>query len=59
VRPAASMPAGLTKAGLPVGLQIVGPARADFLVLKAMRAFESASGWAWPQPVVVETLARL
>jgi aspartyl-tRNA(Asn)/glutamyl-tRNA(Gln) amidotransferase subunit A len=58
-QPAASMPAGLTKAGLPVGLQIVGPARADFLVLKAMRAFESASGWAWPQPVVVETLARL
>ena len=57
--PAASMPAGLTKAGLPVGIQIVGPARADHLVLKAMRAFESTSGWTWPQPKVLETLAKL
>ena len=43
------MPAGLTTAGLPVGLQIVGPPRADHLVLRAMRAYESASGWTWPQ----------
>ena len=47
-QPAASMPAGLTAAGLPVGLQIVG-APAPTLVLKAMRAYESASGWTWPQ----------
>ncbi|MGD9881448.1 amidase [Reyranella sp.] len=58
-QPAASMPAGLTAAGLPVGLQIVGPARADALVLRAMRAYESASGWTWPQAKVVETLGRL
>ncbi|SJZ74326.1 aspartyl-tRNA(Asn)/glutamyl-tRNA(Gln) amidotransferase subunit A [Enhydrobacter aerosaccus] len=58
-QPAASMPAGLTRSGLPVGLQIVGPARADHLVLRAMRAYESASGWTWPQPKVEETLARL
>ena len=57
--PAASMPAGLTKAGLPVGLQLVGPPRADHVVLKAMRAYEGASGWAWPQAKVLETLARL
>jgi aspartyl-tRNA(Asn)/glutamyl-tRNA(Gln) amidotransferase subunit A len=56
---AASMPAGLTPLGLPVGIQIVGPARADALVLSAMRAYESASGWTWPQPKVLETLARL
>jgi len=56
-QPAASMPAGLTRAGLPVGLQIVGPARADHLVLKAMRAYESASGWTWPQAKVMEVLA--
>src|SRR5258707_14526646 len=42
-QPAASMPAGLTKAGPPAGLQIVGASRADHLVLKAMRAYESAS----------------
>jgi aspartyl-tRNA(Asn)/glutamyl-tRNA(Gln) amidotransferase subunit A len=56
-QPAASMPAGLTDAGLPVGLQIVGPPRADALVLRAMRAYESANGWTWPQPNVVKTLA--
>lgn len=58
-QPAASMPAGLTAAGLPVGLQIVGPARADALVLQAMRAYESVSGWTWPQARVTETLGRL
>ena len=58
-QPAASMPAGLTASGLPVGLQIIGPPRADHLVLRAMRAYESASGWAWPQARVLETLARL
>lgn len=58
-QPAASMPAGLTRAGLPVGLQIIGPPRADHLVLRAMRAYESASGWTWPQANVLETLAKL
>ena len=58
-QPAASMPAGLTASGLPVGLQIIGPPRADHLVLRAMRALESASGWTWPQAGVLETLARL
>ncbi len=58
-QPAASMPAGLTRAGLPVGLQIVGPPHADALVLKAMRAYESASDWTWPQPHVLETLRSL
>ncbi|MFI4999248.1 MAG: amidase [Reyranellales bacterium] len=58
-QPAASMPAGITKAGLPVGIQLVGPARADHLVLRAMRAYESACGWTWPQARVLETLAKL
>ncbi|WP_295139776.1 amidase family protein [uncultured Reyranella sp.] len=58
-QPAASMPAGLTKAGLPVGLQIIGAPHADATVLQAMRAYESASGWTWPQPRVLETLKRL
>ena len=41
-QPAASIPCGLTKDGLPVGLQIVGPKYADALVLRAARAFETA-----------------
>ncbi len=41
-QPAASVPCGLTSAGLPVGLQIVGPLHDDALVLRACRAFEAA-----------------
>ncbi len=40
--PAASAPAGLTDAGLPCGLQIVGPRHRDDLVLRASRAYEQA-----------------
>ena len=39
-QPAASIPCGLTRAGLPIGLQIVGPLYADNRVLRAARAFE-------------------
>ena len=39
-QPAASIPCGLTGAGLPIGLQIVGPLYADDRVLRAAHAFE-------------------
>ncbi|MBO0766251.1 MAG: amidase [Hyphomicrobiaceae bacterium] len=45
-QPAASIPCGLTAAGLPIGLQIVGPIGADALVLRAARAFEQAAPFA-------------
>jgi aspartyl-tRNA(Asn)/glutamyl-tRNA(Gln) amidotransferase subunit A len=48
-QPAASVPCGLTAAGLPVGLQIVGPMHADALVLRAARAFETARPWPMPE----------
>ena len=48
-QPAASVPCGLTAAGLPVGLQIVGPMHADALVLRAARAFEAARPWPMPE----------
>jgi aspartyl-tRNA(Asn)/glutamyl-tRNA(Gln) amidotransferase subunit A len=38
--PAASIRAGLSKAGLPVGLHIVGPHHREDLILQAARAFE-------------------
>ncbi len=41
-QPAASVPCGLTKSGLPIGLQIVGRMYDDALVLRATRAFEQA-----------------
>ncbi len=45
-QPAASVPCGLTKAGLPIGLQIVGRMYDDALVLRAARAYERAMPFA-------------
>ena len=39
-QPAITVPCGLTKDGLPIGLQLVGPMFGDALVLRAARAFE-------------------
>jgi aspartyl-tRNA(Asn)/glutamyl-tRNA(Gln) amidotransferase subunit A len=54
-QPAASIPAGFTKDGLPVGLQIIGRHLDDPMVLRASTAFETAKPWAdaWP-PLVAE-----
>ncbi|MGH3878701.1 MAG: amidase [Actinophytocola sp.] len=49
-QPAASLPCGFTKAGLPVGLQVVGPKHADARVLAACRAFEQARPWQGTRP---------
>ena len=49
-QPAASLPCGFTKAGLPVGLQVVGPKHADARVLAACRAFEQARPWHGTRP---------
>ena len=43
-QPAATVPCGLTSAGLPAGLQIVGPMHRDGLVLKAAHAYETLVG---------------
>jgi Asp-tRNA(Asn)/Glu-tRNA(Gln) amidotransferase A subunit family amidase len=50
--PAASIPAGWTEDGLPIGLQIVGNHLADHLVLRASRAFEQATPWLGRRPPV-------
>jgi len=52
-QPAASIPCGLTKKGLPVGLHIVGARYADALVLRAARAYESV------QPIATPDLSKL
>jgi aspartyl-tRNA(Asn)/glutamyl-tRNA(Gln) amidotransferase subunit A len=43
--PAVSVPAGLTAAGLPVGLQIIGPRFREDLLLAAAARYERARPW--------------
>ena len=49
-QPAASIPAGWTDDGLPIGLQIIGRHLDDALVLRASACFEAAQPWKdrWP-----------
>jgi aspartyl-tRNA(Asn)/glutamyl-tRNA(Gln) amidotransferase subunit A len=56
-QPAATVPAGFTRDGLPVGLQIVGGHLADGLVLRAAAAFEAARPWAQHRPALDEAAA--
>ncbi len=48
--PAASVRVGLSRAGLPIGMQIVGPRHREDLVLQVARAFERERPWhpTWP-----------
>lgn len=48
--PAVSVPAGFSRSGLPVGLQIIGPVGADARVLQVARAFEAATEHALTHP---------
>jgi aspartyl-tRNA(Asn)/glutamyl-tRNA(Gln) amidotransferase subunit A len=53
-QPAISLPCGKTAAGLPVGMQIVGPRRRDAIVLQCALAYEAATG-----PLVPEAVAQV
>jgi aspartyl-tRNA(Asn)/glutamyl-tRNA(Gln) amidotransferase subunit A len=50
--PALSMPCGFTKSGLPIGLQIIAPARAEDLLLRIAAAMEGALGISARRPPV-------
>lgn len=47
-QPASTIPCGLTRDGLPMGLQLVGPMFGDALVLRASKAYENACPIARP-----------
>jgi Asp-tRNA(Asn)/Glu-tRNA(Gln) amidotransferase A subunit family amidase len=49
--PASSINCGFTTAGLPIGLQIVGPRFADLTVLRVSQLYETWRGpISWPKP---------
>lgn len=50
-QPAVSLPAGMTKNGLPVGLQVVCRRHADALVLRLARIFEQVRPWQRLAPI--------
>jgi len=50
--PAASVPGGFTREGLPVGVQIVGRNKEDFAVLQIAHAFEQATGFGKKRPAI-------
>ena len=53
-QPAASVPCGFTKSGLPIGLQIVAALRREDLVLRAARAYEAACPWYKHRPPLLD-----
>ncbi len=50
--PAISLPCGFDKAGLPIGVQLVGACGSDALLLKCAAAFERARPWAMRRPIL-------
>jgi aspartyl-tRNA(Asn)/glutamyl-tRNA(Gln) amidotransferase subunit A len=57
-QPALSVPCGFTSAGLPIGLQIVGPRHADALVLRVGQAYQSATDWHLMTPEILTEEVR-
>jgi aspartyl-tRNA(Asn)/glutamyl-tRNA(Gln) amidotransferase subunit A len=49
--PAISVPCGFTEAGLPLGLQIIGPRWGEALVLQVAHAYEQATAWHKREPL--------
>jgi len=48
--PGLSVPAGFTKAGLPIGLQVIGKAFDEATLLRTARAYEAATTWRERKP---------
>ncbi len=50
--PAISVPCGLSKTGLPIGLQLMGRPFEEAMVLRAAYAYEQATDWRVKRPVI-------
>ena len=54
-QPAASIPAGWTRAGLPVGLQMVARSHQETDIFRAAAAFEASQPWSDKKPLSIAT----
>ncbi|MEN6425243.1 MAG: Asp-tRNA(Asn)/Glu-tRNA(Gln) amidotransferase subunit GatA [Phycisphaerales bacterium] len=52
--PGISVPAGLDEAGLPIGLQLIGPAFSEARLLRIARMHEARTDWHTKKPAAVE-----
>jgi aspartyl-tRNA(Asn)/glutamyl-tRNA(Gln) amidotransferase subunit A len=50
--PAISLPCGFSRAGLPIGLQILGRPFEEETVLRAASAYEQATNWRAKRPTI-------
>ena len=50
--PAIALPCGFSKAGLPIGLQLIGRAFEEETVLRAAHAYEQSTQWHLKRPVI-------
>lgn len=48
--PVIGLPAGFNEAGLPMGIQVMGPRQADLALLRLAYAYDEATGWAAKRP---------
>ena len=56
--PALCVPAGFSDSGLPIGLQLIGPARADRALLELGHAYEAACPWAGRRSPLLDASAN-
>ena len=48
--PVLAMPAGFSRAGLPIGLQVIGPNHSEHSLLELARAWEEQTGFVQQSP---------
>ncbi|MDH5625516.1 MAG: amidase family protein, partial [Nitrospira sp.] len=48
--PAIALPCGLSKGGLPIGMQLIGRAFEEETILRAAHAYEQATNWRTKKP---------
>jgi amidase len=50
--PSVNVPAGFTSEGLPIGVQLMGPANSEGMLISLAAELEAVCGWASKQPKV-------